>query len=147
MIEAFSGGRIVELSKDINGNHVVQHCLSMSNNQFVYDAIISDLPNVATHQHGCCVVQRSLKYATMQQREAMLVEVVKHSRLLCQDQYANYVVQNALAIGGPDVVDAMLQQLSGRFSELAVQKHSSNVVQRVCSDAHRDHIHSDSSAG
>jgi hypothetical protein len=57
---------ILELSKDINGNHIIQRCLfsfSSADNQFVYDKICGNLLNVATHRHGCCVLQRCINAA------------------------------------------------------------------------------------
>ncbi len=58
---------VVTLIKDLNGNHVIQKCLNRlasSDNQFIYDAVTRHCITVATHRHGCCVLQRCIDYAS-----------------------------------------------------------------------------------
>jgi hypothetical protein len=62
---------VVALIKDLNGNHVIQKCLhklSAENNQFIYDTVSEHCIEVATHRHGCCVLQRCIDHATEQQK-------------------------------------------------------------------------------
>lgn len=52
---------VVTLIKDLNGNHVIQRCLhhlTSKDNQFIYDSVVRHCVSVATHKHGCCVLQR-----------------------------------------------------------------------------------------
>ena len=58
---------VVALIKDLNGNHVVQRCLqrlSAEDAQFIYDAAGAHCVEIATHRHGCCVMQRCVDHAT-----------------------------------------------------------------------------------
>ena len=51
--------------------YVIQKCLtnlSHTNKQFIYNAIITNCIDVATHKHGCCVIQRCLDYANKKQK-------------------------------------------------------------------------------
>jgi hypothetical protein len=62
---------VVPLIKDLNGNHVIQKCLhrlSADHRQFIYDAITNNCIEVATHKHGCCVLQRCIDYASPSQK-------------------------------------------------------------------------------
>jgi Mg/Co/Ni transporter MgtE len=62
---------VVTLIKDLNGNHVIQKCLhrlSPENNQFIYDAVCQNCIEVASHKHGCCVLQRCFDHATIAQK-------------------------------------------------------------------------------
>jgi hypothetical protein len=62
---------VVTLIRDLNGNHVIQRCLQkLSNNdkQYIYDAITGKCVQVATHKHGCCVLQRSIDFASPKQK-------------------------------------------------------------------------------
>lgn len=62
---------VVTLIKDLNGNHVIQKCLhrlSSENNQFIYDAVCDHCIEVASHKHGCCVLQRCFDHATIAQK-------------------------------------------------------------------------------
>ena len=64
VIQALAPG-VVLLIKDLNGNHVVQRCLqefSADDAQFIYDAAKSACVEIATHRHGCCVLQARLCY-------------------------------------------------------------------------------------
>lgn len=59
------------LIKDINGNHVIQKCLqrlSFTDKQFVYDAVSAHCVEVATHRHGCCVLQRCIDFSAENQK-------------------------------------------------------------------------------
>jgi hypothetical protein len=52
-------GSVLQLVKDVNGNHVIQKCLSYfqpSEVDFIYDEIINRCEEIATHKHGCCVI-------------------------------------------------------------------------------------------
>ena len=62
---------IIELSKDVNGNHIIQkylYTIKYPYNQFVYDILTSNLFEIATDKHGCCVLQKALDAADVEQR-------------------------------------------------------------------------------
>lgn len=76
---------VVRLIQDLNGNHVIQRCLhvlSFEDKQFIFDAVTEDGHiidvcrnvytcnhfQVATHRHGCCVLQRCIDHASEQQK-------------------------------------------------------------------------------
>jgi hypothetical protein len=103
------------------------------NKQFIYDAITHNCVEVATHKHGCCVIQRCLDYANKKQREELIKIIVTYSLDLVRDQYGNYVVQYVLDLKD---VDAMAHQniamrLVNDSVELSKQKFSSNVIEKV----------------
>lgn len=67
-------GHIADLSSHSNGNHVIQRCLQYMPEQYridvfkeVVDSCVDVLtlaichPQISTHRHGCCVVQRCLE--------------------------------------------------------------------------------------
>eukprot|EP00798_Chlamydomonas_sp_ICE-L_P020344 gene20344-27106_t len=111
VIEAFRNG-VVSLIKDLNGNHVVQRCLKLlgpQDSQFIYDAAAANCVEIASHRHGCCVLQRCIDFALPVQKTAMVDCIASHALILSQDSFGNYV---------------------GKFPELAMQKFSSNVVEK-----------------
>lgn len=76
---------VVVLIKDLNGNHVVQKCLQRFSHhrnpknqtrhqssedftQFIYDAVEASCLQVATHRHGCCVLQRCIDHSSESQK-------------------------------------------------------------------------------
>ncbi len=78
---------VVSLIKDLNGNHVVQRCLQRlgpDDSQFIYDAAAEHCVEIATHRHGCCVLQRCIDFATPQQKERLVEEIGKRALVLSQ---------------------------------------------------------------
>jgi hypothetical protein len=66
---------VVPLIQDLNGNHVIQKCLNQfvnKDSQFIYDAVTTNCVHVASHRHGCCVLQRCIDYASPIQRVSIL---------------------------------------------------------------------------
>jgi len=62
---------LIELSKDANGNHIIQkylYTIKYPENQFIYDILTANLYEIATDKHGCCVLQKSLDAADTEQR-------------------------------------------------------------------------------
>jgi Pumilio-family RNA binding repeat len=83
---------VVTLIKDLNGNHVVQKCLNHlppEDNQFIYNAVCANCIEVATHRHGCCVVQRSIDHASDPQRIQLVTEITYNALSLVQDAFGN----------------------------------------------------------
>jgi hypothetical protein len=81
------GPGVVSLIKDLNGNHVVQRCLQRlgpDDSQFVYDAARNHCVEIATHRHGCCVLQRCIDFATPTQKTDLVQEVARHALSLSQ---------------------------------------------------------------
>jgi hypothetical protein len=81
------GPGVVSLIKDLNGNHVVQRCLQRlgaDDSQFIYEAAGRHCVEIATHRHGCCVLQRCIDYASSQQRSELVGEIAKHALQLSQ---------------------------------------------------------------
>ncbi|XP_038878792.1 uncharacterized protein LOC120070941 isoform X2 [Benincasa hispida] len=129
---------IVILMKNVNGNHVAQHCLQYLVPDyigFLFDAATKSCVEVATDRHGCCVLQKCLAVSDARHRDRLLSEVVRNALVLSQDQYGNYVVQFALELARcpsnlPWVTSGIFKRLEGHFSDLSIQKYSSNVVER-----------------
>lgn len=132
IIQAFSC-HVVSLIKDLNGNHVIQKCLnrlSASDNQFIYDAVAAKCVDVATHRHGCCVLQRCIDHASETQRRQLVQEITMYSQTLVQDPFGNYVVQYVLDLDDPAFTQSVTQQFLGHVFQLSTQKFSSNVMEK-----------------
>ncbi|TIA96481.1 hypothetical protein E3P96_03598 [Wallemia ichthyophaga] len=124
---------VVTLIKDLNGNHVIQKCLNRlipNDNQFIYNAVASNCIEVATHRHGCCVLQRCIDHASDQQRIQLVTEITFHALTLIQDPFGNYVVQYVLDLNDNRFSDGVVRQFLGHICALSVQKFSSNVIEK-----------------
>lgn len=123
----------LDLIKDLNGNHVVQRCLqclSNEDNKFIFDAAAKYCVDIATHRHGCCVLQRCISHSTGVQREKLVVEISSNGLLLSQDAFGNYVVQYILELKIPSAIANLVSQFEGNYVQLSMQKFSSNVVEK-----------------
>lgn len=133
---------VVALIKDLNGNHVIQKCLNRlipEDNQFIYNAVAAHCVEVATHRHGCCVLQRCIDHATDSQRVQLVTEITFHALTLVQDPFGNYVVQYVLDLNDVRFSEPLIRQFVGNVCVLSVQKFSSNVIEKVslCLDTFR----------
>lgn len=59
--------------------------------QFIYNAVAAHCVEVATHRHGCCVLQRCIDHASDSQRIQLVTEITFNALTLVQDPYGNYV--------------------------------------------------------
>lgn len=137
---------------------MIQRCLQQlapEDNQFIYDAVTSGMHiiEVATHRHGCCVLQRCIDFASATQKTQVITEIIKNSLPLVQDAFGNYVrffthspplpshshqqnsqvVQYVLDLNMDGVIRSFCEAMRGHFVELSMQKFSSNVVEKVSS--------------
>ncbi|TKY71456.1 putative pumilio-like 7 [Spatholobus suberectus] len=134
------------LIKDLNGNHVVQHCLqclSNQDNKFIFVAAAKYCVDIATHQHGCCVLQRCIGHSRGEHREKLVAEISTNALLLAQDQFGNYVVQFILDLRIPSATATLRMQFEGKYVYLSMQKFSSHVVEKclaVFNDENRSRV-------
>ncbi|KAL4346632.1 hypothetical protein GQ457_17G004130 [Hibiscus cannabinus] len=132
VISALAPG-FLSLIKDLNGNHVVQRCLqclSSEDNNFIFDAAATYCVDIATHQHGCCVLQRCISHSTGEYKKKLLEEISANGLLLAQDAYGNYVVQFILELKIPSATSTLTSQFEGNYVHLSLQKFSSHVVEK-----------------
>ncbi|KAL2339902.1 hypothetical protein Fmac_007842 [Flemingia macrophylla] len=123
----------LDLIKDLNGNHVIQRCLqclSCQDNQFIFDAAVKFCVEIATHRHGCCVMQRCIDYSVGKNRDKLVTEICKHGLLLSQDPFGNYVVQYVIEMDTAPASAKLLGLFKGNYVNLSTQKFSSHVVEK-----------------
>ncbi|KAF8547755.1 ARM repeat-containing protein [Imleria badia] len=114
---------VVVLIKDLNGNHVIQKCLNKvapEDNQFIYNAVAVNCVEVATHCHGCCVLQRCIDHASDHQCVQLVNEIAYNALTLVQDPYGNYYI---LDLNDNRFSDGVIHQFTGN-------KFSSNVIEK-----------------
>lgn len=125
---------------DSHGNHVIQRILlklPYKYSQFVFEAVANSVGDVARHRHGCCVIQRCLDSPHSDARAHLVRKIVEKSLELMQDAYGNYVVQYVLDVCSNNDVHAVCESVIGKVSLLAIQKFSSNVMEKClerCTD-------------
>ncbi|XP_047320239.1 putative pumilio homolog 7, chloroplastic [Impatiens glandulifera] len=123
----------LDLVKDPNGNHVIQLCLEQFNyedNKFIFSAAERFCVAIATHQHGCCVMNRCIAHSVGRDRENLIAKVASNGLKLAQDAFGNYVVQYVIELKIPSVASILMSQFEGNFCALSTQKFSSHVIEK-----------------
>ena len=124
---------LIALINDANGNHVIQKCLhglKPQHNQFIYDVACARTVEIATHRHGCCVLQRAIDAASQDQRNALVDKIVENSVALVQDAFGNYVVQYVIDLNDFSINSRLAQIFILNMKKLSTQKFSSNVIEK-----------------
>ncbi|OBA22719.1 ARM repeat-containing protein [Metschnikowia bicuspidata var. bicuspidata NRRL YB-4993] len=124
---------VVSLSRDLNGNHVVQKCLQRlkpEDNQFIFDTASMHCGQIATHRHGCCVLQRCLDHGNSRQRRQLSLKVAEISTNLSLDPFGNYVVQYVLTRGDEKSISMILDHILSHIVSLSLHKFGSNVIEK-----------------
>lgn len=130
---------------DSHGNHVIQRILLKLGHRhakFVFDAVAESVGDVARHRHGCCVIQRCLDSPPGHARSHLVRRIVDKSLELMQDAYGNYVVQYVLDVCSDEDVHAVCESVIGKVNLLAIQKFSSNVMEKClerCNERVKEH--------
>ncbi|CAM0871785.1 unnamed protein product [Alopecurus aequalis] len=123
----------MHLVNDLNGNHVIQKCLTnfgAEENKFIFEAAATHCFEMAIHRHGCCVLQKCITSARGEHQAKLIVEVCAHAFQLAQDPFGNYVVQYVLDQKIPSANAHLASQFEGSYVYLSKQKVSSNVVEK-----------------
>ncbi|EPX74553.1 RNA-binding protein [Schizosaccharomyces octosporus yFS286] len=123
---------LVELACDGNGNHVLQKCIDKflpEKLELLFFSIKRHVLKLATHRHGCCVLQRSLDATKGLMKNQLVEEIISHALFLVQDPYGNYVIQHILEMNVEQYNASISQQFQGHICELSLQKFSSNAVE------------------
>lgn len=137
---------IIELIKDLNGNHVIQKILNKFKPiqcQFIYDSILGDLITVATHKHGCCVLQKCLNHVTAKQLNGFVNEILsdRNFNKLINDQFGNYVLQYLISINNYQIHYKFYSNLvSFDLSRYCNLKFSSNVIEKFIKNCYNNEI-------
>lgn len=127
---------IVSLSRDLNGNHVVQKMLTKfnykpSNIQFIFDAAAKNCIKISTHRHGCCVLQRCLDYGSVDQCKQLSLVIAKNCLNLAVDPFGNYVVQYVLTKGEEESTNLIVEAITSKVLFLSTHKFGSNVIEKI----------------
>ncbi|MCJ1399136.1 hypothetical protein MMC11_002338 [Xylographa trunciseda] len=101
--------RVVELIKDLNGNHVIQKCLNRLSPE---DA------------------QRCIDHASGYQKAQLISQITENAFSLVQDPFGNYVLQYIVDLAEPVFTNPLCYSFQSSIPALSKQKFSSNVIEK-----------------
>jgi len=123
---------IIDLVKDINGNHIIQKFVnSVRKSDFIYDILIRNYVKVATDKHGCCVLQKCIEVSSPKYKAKLIDLIVKNTPNFITDQYGNYVIQYIISMNNHEINRKITDFFIINIGTLGKQKFSSNVIEKV----------------
>ena len=118
----------VELVQDAYGNYVVQYVIDLNSfkiNSKLAFIFMNSIQKLATQKFSSNVIEKCLQQNTNEIQQAMITEIGKAENIgkMIGDQYANYgilyiVVQRALSLATPTVLEKMLSNIKPKLEEL-----------------------------
>ena len=149
---------VIPFIYDPNGNHVIQRAIQIVSNfsksaadrgdidvatnlmnqmKFIIDDVSANVEQLSKHRYGCRVVQRVIEHCPDEQRDEVLTEIVHCHRNLIEDQFGNYVVQQAISIGSEEIIAAITDSITDGdlIFKYSKHKYASNVVEVMLATA------------
>lgn len=102
----------------------------MEYTQFIINAFVGQVNNLATHPYGCRVIQRILEHCGEQAQAAILKELYACGGSLIQDQYGNYVTQHVIEHGKDEERAKIIALVTAELVQFSKHKFASNVVEK-----------------
>uniref|UniRef100_A0A2N9J1H0 PUM-HD domain-containing protein n=1 Tax=Fagus sylvatica TaxID=28930 RepID=A0A2N9J1H0_FAGSY len=140
------------LSKNLNGQHVIQHCLARFSDednrlactlsigeQYLLNEVANNCFEIATDRSGCCVLQECVRYSQGELRERLVAGIIANAIFLAEDQFGNYVVQHLLELKIPRFTENILRKFGGNYLILSLNKYGSNVVEKCLVESGEEH--------
>ena len=109
--------------------------LKPSEFQFIFDAAYDHSLEIATHRHGCCVLQRCLDFGAKEQFQELCKRLLSNIDKLTLDPFGNYVVQYIInketERHNYDYTYKIVHLLKPKITELSLHKFGSNVIEKI----------------
>ena len=123
---------VIPLLKELNGTHII--------NKFVYEhpecsdeinkIIIENSSLLATHRHGCCILQKMLEGNNKKFRNKLLNSLIENCFVLIIDQFGNYVIQSILQLNDYKASSAIALKVCDNVAYYSKHRYSSNVIEK-----------------
>ena len=123
---------VIPLLKELNGTHIIQQFLMKHPDcAYVINKIIVDnCASLASHSHGCCVLQKFLNGKDVSLKESLINNLINNCLVLIIDQYGNYVIQSILLLNENKSSSAIAMKIYDHVAYYSKHRYSSNVVEK-----------------
>jgi len=139
--------QVVKLCMDQQGTHVMQKYVKAfpeEKREFVIDELLDNevIIKVSKNSYGLAVMKKVIKFTEKFETRRRLMKIIsKHTEILVQDPYGNYVLQESLDNWhdtDPDMHEDndncffanLFKKIEGKIEKLSIQKFSSNVIEK-----------------
>ena len=122
----------IHLLKELNGAHIIQKVLLNYPNscEEINKLIIENCSFLATHRHGCCVLQKFIDGNYKNLEENLIQNLVNNTLMLITDQFGNYVIQSILLLKRDEINSQIAKKINDNIPYYSKHRYSSNVVEK-----------------
>ena len=123
---------IIPLLKELNGTHIIQKLLTEhpESGDSINKIIVENCSSLATHRHGCCVLQKFLDSKYKKLKNDLIKSLVNNCLVLITDQFGNYVIQTVLLLNDKKISSEIALKIAGNVPYYSKHRYSSNVVEK-----------------
>ena len=122
----------INLLRELNGAHIIQKLLiEYPDSCFeLYKIIIDNCSFLATHRHGCCVLQKFMDGNYKKLEDDLIKNLINNCLVLITDQFGNYVIQSILYLKNEKYNSEIAKKISDNIPYYSNHRYSSNVVEK-----------------
>ena len=123
---------VIPLLKELNGTHIIQKFNTdyPKYSNVINKIVIDNCESLATHRHGCCVLQKYLDSPDEEMKRNLINSLIDKCLVLIIDQFGNYVMQSVLLLNDVEASNAIASKLVENAAYYSKHKYSSNVVEK-----------------
>ena len=123
---------VIPLLKELNGTHIIQKFNTdyPKHSNIINKIVIDNCESLATHRHGCCVLQKYLDSPDEEMKRNLINSLIDKCLVLIIDQFGNYVMQSVLLLNDVEASNAIASKLVENAAYYSKHKYSSNVVEK-----------------
>ena len=123
---------IIPLLKELNGTHIIQQLLLKHPDccKVINKIIVDNCASLASHSHGCCVLQKFLNGKDKNLKEMLINNLINSCLVLIIDQFGNYVIQSILLLKDLKYSSAIAMKIYDNVAYYSKHRYSSNVVEK-----------------
>ena len=123
---------VIPLLKELNGTHIIQQLLIKHSEcaSSINKIIVENCASLASHSHGCCVLQKFLNGKDKNLKESLINNLINNCLVLIIDQYGNYVIQSILLLNEKKSSSAIAMKIYDNVAYYSKHRYSSNVVEK-----------------
>ena len=123
---------VIPLLKELNGTHIIQKFNTdyPKYSNIINKIVIDNCESLATHRHGCCVLQKYLDSPDEEMKRNLINSLIDKCLVLIIDHFGNYVMQSVLLLNDVEASNAIASKLVENAAYYSKHKYSSNVVEK-----------------
>ena len=123
---------VIPLLKELNGTHIINKFINEHPEcaEEINKIIVENCSLLATHRHGCCILQKLMEGPNKKLRNELIENLVENCFVLIIDQFGNYVIQNILILNDSKASAAIALKICDNIQYYSKHRYSSNVIEK-----------------